>query len=211
MRRTAWAMSQRPPNATARTRVILVLPAVFASASSMRLRKIVESCRRSPTKISRTPLACRRIDFALQNLDKQAHQRIDLLRGSIPVFTAEREQCQHLHAGSGTGLDNRARRPDSGPMTRKPGPAMVGRPAPVTIHDDGHMTRQSLLRDSDFQTHKYARRLRMIQKSMISFCFSSESLSISATWRSVRTCISWLPRRSSSSVISFSLSSSLRS
>ena len=77
-----------------------------------------------------------------QVLFEQLHEQFLFERGSLPVFAAEAIQRQLLDIQPRTAFDDGTNRCHPASMSFDPGQAASLSPAPVPIHDDGHVTRQ---------------------------------------------------------------------
>src|SRR6202035_1183740 len=70
---------------------------------------------------------------------QQAHQLADLGGRSRPVLGAEGKYRQNADAEIAGGAHRAAQRLDAAPMALPARPAARRRPAPVAVHDDGHV------------------------------------------------------------------------
>ena len=73
-----------------------------------------------------TPLLAQVVHLARDVLLQQAHQRVDLAGGTLPVLLAEREQAEHADAGVEAALDHLAH----GAACRRGGRAAAAAPGP---------------------------------------------------------------------------------
>src|SRR5690606_28520971 len=70
---------------------------------------------------------------------EQAHERVDLFGGPLPVLLAEREQRQDLDTRVQRTLDHLANGRHSGCVSQRPRQRAPAGPAAVAVHDDGDM------------------------------------------------------------------------
>src|SRR5690606_17379744 len=136
----------------------------------------------------------------LQGQRQQAEKLLHFLGRALPVLAGKGEQGEMPHAALAGGADQGFRRLLAGLVAERARPPALLRPAAIAIHDDGDVTRQC-----GGIGHVQA------QISSSSCSFAASRRSISATYLSVSFCTSSCARRSSSSEISFSFSSALRS
>ncbi len=80
-------------------------------------------------------------DFLFQRQHEQLHQHRDFFLRAAPVFAAEGEQCEELHAPFGTGLDDFSHRFNSALVPGYTGQETLLGPPAIAIHDDGNMAR----------------------------------------------------------------------
>ena len=90
--------------------------AVSASAASMRARIACAKRSRSPMKRMRTPRRCSSVDFALERVQEQLHQRADFVFRAAPVLAGKREQRQRLDAVLEAEVDAQVDRARAGAM-----------------------------------------------------------------------------------------------
>ena len=79
------------------------------------------------------------VDFALEDLDEQPHQRIHLTGRTLPVLAAEGKEGQDLDPLANAFLHHGAHALDPGAMPRDPWQMALPGPAAVAVHDDGDM------------------------------------------------------------------------
>src|SRR5829696_5934806 len=79
--------------------------------------------------------------FLTGRVEEELHERLYLSLWTCPVLGREGIEDKRLHPGASSGLKQGSEHRDTGPVacrTRKP--ASLG-PAPVAVHNDGHVTR----------------------------------------------------------------------
>ena len=82
-------------------------------------------------------------DFAFQHLEEQLHQEGHFIGRTAPVLAAEGEQRQIFHTHLAACLDHFAHRLHSALVPHDARHEALLRPAPIAIHDDGDVTRDS--------------------------------------------------------------------
>ena len=130
---------------------------------------------------------------------QQAHQLADFGRRPRPVFGAEREYCQYADAEIAGGAHRAPQRLHAAPMSLPARQAARRGPAPVAIHDDGHVPW-----NDEFADRNARRRLRHFHHDhtvRISLSLPASSLSISPIVSSVSFWTCSDERFSSSSLI----------
>src|SRR5437016_13733062 len=127
---------------------------------------------------------------------KERHEPVDLARRAAPVLGGEGIEREVADAAAPAGFDPRSDRflADAVPLQARE--AALLRPAPVAVHDDGHVARQARRIDLHHQT------------AMISSSFPLSVLSTRSTNSLLSASIFSAACRRSSSVISLSFSSS---
>ena len=86
---------------------------------------------------------------------EKSHQVADFGRGPLPVFRGKREDREALDAHFARGANGLAQRFDAAAVSLDTGQSARRRPATISIHDDGDMTRHAGNRPGDI------RRLRL--------------------------------------------------
>ena len=82
-------------------------------------------------------------DFTFQHLEEQLHQKGYFIGRTPPVLAAEGKQRQIFHAQLAAGLDHFAHRFHPALVPHDARHETLLRPAPIAIHDDGDVTRDS--------------------------------------------------------------------
>src|SRR6185437_3776556 len=150
-------------------------------------------------------MAVQFVHFLVQRAQEQSHQRADLVLRPLPVFAGEGKQGQYLHTLAQTGFDHLAHRLAAG-IVAETARAMAGPgPAPVAVHHDGDVPGNP----GSLGVGAWHGRRDGAQSAISSSSLALTTASTSLTARSVSFWISSSTRRSSSSVMSFSLSRSL--
>src|SRR5918993_2570996 len=79
--------------------------------------------------------------FLAGRVEEELHERLYLSLWTRPVLGGEGIEGKRLHPGASSGLQQGREHRDTGPVACRAGkPASLG-PAPVAVHNDGHVTR----------------------------------------------------------------------
>jgi hypothetical protein len=79
--------------------------------------------------------------FLTGRVEEELHERLYLSLWTCPVLGREGIEGKRLHPGASSGLKQGSEHRDTGPVAcRARKPASLG-PAPVAVHNDGHVTR----------------------------------------------------------------------
>ena len=82
--------------------------------------------------------------FPAQILAQQLHEKVDFRFWTPPVLDRERVERERLDLQARASFNRRARRLCAGAVARHAWQMPLLRPAPIAVHDDGHMPRQAL-------------------------------------------------------------------
>src|SRR5262245_29432571 len=107
-------------------------------------------------------------ELAREVLAQELHQAVDLARRPVPVLAREGEQREVLDAELAARLDDGAHRVLADPVPVETRQSALLRPAPVAVHDDRHVGRESIVVELDHHT-------AMISSSLVLSIFSSRS------------------------------------
>ncbi len=108
------------------------------------------------------------LGFTAQCREKQLHQRTNLFGRALPVFTGEREQCQHFDPGFGADLDNGPHGIDTRLMACNAWQQAFLRPAIITIHDNRDMARHRRRHGRFYLFHESVRNLKQPSDRLLS-------------------------------------------
>src|SRR5690606_30380567 len=147
------------------------------------------------------------VHFAVEGAHEQLHQCAHFLLRPLPVLAREREQRERLDAAPEAVVDAEVDRARAGTVADAARAVAALGPAAVAVHDDGQVARKRGLGPGSGHGRSPPGRRPQIAISSSSLAFTTWSTSL--TKRSVSAWMSCSARRSSSSVICLSLSSSL--
>ena len=92
-------------------------------------------------KIQADPVFLKIRHFIDHRMNQQLHQARYFFSGTVPVLGGKRKNSQHADAALNTGFDTATQRHHALLMAGQARQKPLGGPAPVAIHDDGHVLR----------------------------------------------------------------------
>jgi hypothetical protein len=81
--------------------------------------------------------------FLFQIFAQEAHQEINFVLRTAPIFERERIESERGNSHSGAGFDYLARRICAGAMSRDARQVTLLRPAAIAVHDDSDVAGQT--------------------------------------------------------------------
>ena len=87
------------------------------------------------------------LELRREIVPEEAHERGHLVARPLPVLGRERVEAQVRNAETPRRLDDLLHRLLAAPVARNARQAALGRPAPVAVHDDGHVAWQPVFVD----------------------------------------------------------------